>query len=85
NNGPKVDPFAPPPATKDEVATQQQQSKALGLNGDTSKNKKKNPSKEGPKRRMSDEKKPAAQPSSGSPETPATAPATPPATGSGLQ
>ena len=48
------------PATKDELATQQQQSKALGLNGDTSKNKKKNPSKEGPKRRMSDEKKPAA-------------------------
>ena len=85
NNGSKVDPFAPPPATKDELATQQQQSKALGLNGDTSKNKKKNPSKEGPKRRMSDEKKPAAQPSSGSTETPATAPATPPATGSGQQ
>ena len=65
--GPKVDPFAPPPATKDELATQQQQSKALGLNGDTSKLKKKNPQKEGPKRRMSDEKKENAQPSSASP------------------
>jgi peptidyl-prolyl cis-trans isomerase SurA len=65
--GPKVDPFAPPPATKDELATQQQQAKPLGLNGDTSKNKKKNPQKEGPKRRMSDEKKDNAQPSSASP------------------
>lgn len=65
--GPKVDPFAPPPATKDELATQQQQAKPLGLNGDTSKNKKKSPQKEGPKRRMSDEKKENAQPSSAPP------------------
>ena len=60
--GPKVDPFAPPPPTKDEIATQQQQAKALGLNGDTSKNKKPNPAKTGPKRRMTDEKKDNGQP-----------------------
>ncbi len=60
--GPKVDPFAPPPVTQDEVAAQQQQSKALGLNGDTSKNKKPNPAKTGPKRRMTDEKKNGEQP-----------------------
>jgi peptidyl-prolyl cis-trans isomerase SurA len=71
--GPKVDPFAPPPATKEELATQQQQAQPLGLNGDTSK-KKKSPRKEGPKRRMSDEKK-DAQPATSSPTTPATAPA----------
>jgi peptidyl-prolyl cis-trans isomerase SurA len=75
NKGPKVDPFAPPPATKEELATQQQQAKPLGLNGDTSKKKKK-PQQEGPKRRMSDEKKDNAQPPSASP---APAPATPPA------
>jgi peptidyl-prolyl cis-trans isomerase SurA len=75
--GPKVDPFAPPPPTKEELATQEQQDKALGLNGDTSKKKKKNPRKEGPKRRMSDEKKDNTQPSSASPTTP---PPAPPAT-----
>jgi len=53
----KVDPFAPPPVTTDELATQQQQAKPLGLNGDTSKQKKPNPAKTGPKRRMTDEKK----------------------------
>ncbi|MGC2160658.1 MAG: peptidyl-prolyl cis-trans isomerase, partial [Silvibacterium sp.] len=75
--GPKVDPFAPPPETKEELATQQQQGKALGLNGDTSKKKKKNLRKEGPKRRMSDEKKESgAQPSSTQPATPTPAPAT---------
>jgi peptidyl-prolyl cis-trans isomerase SurA len=77
NKGPKVDPFAPPPETKDELATQHQQSQALGLNGDTSK-KKKNPHKEGPKRRMSNEKKTDTQPSSASPSTQATAPAATP-------
>ena len=68
--GPKVDPFAPAPATKEEQATQQQQDKALGLNGDTSKKKPKNSRKEGPKRRMSNEKKDNTQPSSASPATP---------------
>jgi peptidyl-prolyl cis-trans isomerase SurA len=78
--GPKVDPFAPAPADKDELATQKQQAKPLGLNGDTSK-KKKPASKEGPKRRMSDEKKPeTTQPSSTAPAgTPAATPSTPPA------
>ena len=74
----KVDPFAPQAATTDEVATQQQQEKPLGLNGDTSKQKKPNPAKTGPKRRMTDEKKDngQAQPTDGSSgSTPATSPA----------
>lgn len=76
NKGPKVDPFAPPPATSDELATQKQQAKPLGLNGDTSKAKKPNPSKEGPKRRMSDENK-QTQPATTQPAAPGTpAPAT---------
>jgi peptidyl-prolyl cis-trans isomerase SurA len=78
--GPKVDPFAPPPVTTQELATQKQQDTALGLNGDTSKKKKKNPRKEGPKRRFSNEKKQEQQPAS----TPATQPAAAPAT-SGAQ
>jgi peptidyl-prolyl cis-trans isomerase SurA len=65
--GPKVDPFAPAPVTKDEVADQQQQGKALGLNGDTSKIKKPNPAKTGPKRRMTDEKKNGEQPATPNP------------------
>jgi peptidyl-prolyl cis-trans isomerase SurA len=83
--GPKVDPFAPPPPTSDEVATQKQQAKPLGLSGDTSKAKKKNPSKEGPKRRMSDQNK-QTQPATTQPATPATsAPATPPPSGNSGQ
>lgn len=85
HKGPKVDPFAPPPPTTQEVATQQQQDKALGLNGDTSKRKKKNIRKEGPKRRMSQEKayeeqqEKQNQPAVPAPATPAapTAPVTP--------
>jgi len=73
--GPKVDPFAPPPATKDEVATQQQQAKPLGLNGDTSKVKKPNPAKTGPKRRLSDEKKNGEQPETTTPPAAEPAPA----------
>ena len=73
--GPKVDPFAPPPVTQDELADQKQQSKALGLNGDTSKNKQPNPAKAGPKRRMSDEKKNGQQPSSATPPPADQAPA----------
>jgi hypothetical protein len=78
---PKVDPFAPAPVTKEEVADQQQQGKALGLNGDTSKVKKANPAKTGPKRRMSDEKKNGEKPATTTPpaeQTPA-----PPATNTG--
>jgi peptidyl-prolyl cis-trans isomerase SurA len=80
SKGPKVDPFAPPPVTKEELATQQQQAQPLGLNGDTSK-KKKSPRKEGPKRRMSEEKKKEAQPAPTSPSAPT--PAAAPAPGSG--
>jgi peptidyl-prolyl cis-trans isomerase SurA len=65
---PKIDPFAPPPATTLEQATRAQQDKPLGLNGDNSKPKKRNPSKEGPKRRFGDEgKKESQQPPSASP------------------
>jgi peptidyl-prolyl cis-trans isomerase SurA len=77
NKGPKVDPFAPPPPTTEELATQKQQDQALGLNGDTSKVKKKNPNKEGPKRRMSDEKKDETQPAAAGTPAPATSGATP--------
>ncbi len=76
SKGPKVDPFAPPPPTTDEVATQQQQDQPLGLNGDTAKKKKKNPRKEGPKRRWTkDEKQTGTQPSSTTPSTTSTTPA----------
>ncbi|HEX5235319.1 MAG TPA: peptidyl-prolyl cis-trans isomerase [Silvibacterium sp.] len=75
--GPKVDPFAPSPETKEEIATRKQQAQPLGLNGDNSK-KKKSPRKEGPKRRMSDEKKNEAQPAApNSDSTGAPAPAAP--------
>lgn len=60
--GPKIDPFAPPPPTAQETATRELQDQPLGLNGDTSKKKKKNPRKEGPKRRFSNEKKNEARP-----------------------
>ncbi len=69
DNSNKIDPFAPAPVTTDEVATQQQQAKPLGLNGDTSKTKKPNPNKTGPKRRMTDEKKDSQQPASTVPST----------------
>ncbi|MFZ0661999.1 MAG: peptidyl-prolyl cis-trans isomerase [Acidobacteriaceae bacterium] len=72
HTGPKIDPFAPPPETTEELATQKQQDQPLGLNGDTSKKKKVKPSKEGPKRRFSDQKKQEAQPAS--PTTSAAAP-----------
>jgi peptidyl-prolyl cis-trans isomerase SurA len=75
-SGPKIDPFAPPPPTKDELATQQQQAQPLGLNGDTSK-KKANPRKEGPKRRLSNENKNQAQPASTAPAASPAAPSAP--------
>ena len=80
NKGPKIDPFAPPPPTKEELATQQQQDQALGLNGDTSKVKKENSRKEGPKRRMSDEKKqtPSSTPPADNTASPAPSPAATP-------
>ena len=55
--GSQYDPFAPPPETTHELATQKQQDLPLGLNGDTLKLKKKNPRKEGPKRRWTSPKK----------------------------
>ncbi|HUY82718.1 MAG TPA: peptidylprolyl isomerase [Acidobacteriaceae bacterium] len=55
--GPKFNPFAPLPETKQELATQKQQDQPLGLNGDTAKIKKKNPREEGPKRRWTDDLK----------------------------
>jgi peptidyl-prolyl cis-trans isomerase SurA len=78
----KTDPFAPPPITDDEVATQKQQAKPLGLNGDTSKQKTPNAAKTGPKRRMTDEKKDKdqTQPANGDSTTPAAAPAQPSST-----
>jgi peptidyl-prolyl cis-trans isomerase SurA len=67
HKGPKIDPFAPPPPNKEETATRQQQDKPLGLNGDTSKAKKK-PREEGPKRRFGDEtKQKESQPAPASP------------------
>ncbi|MGH9587849.1 MAG: peptidyl-prolyl cis-trans isomerase [Acidobacteriaceae bacterium] len=71
--GPKIDPFAPPPPTTQETATREMQDQPLGLNGDTSKLKKKSPRKEGPKRRFSNEKKHEAQPASNSGTAPGTA------------
>jgi peptidyl-prolyl cis-trans isomerase SurA len=78
NKKDKTDPFAPPPITSDELATQQQQAKPLGLAGDTSKQKKTNAAKTGPKRRITDEKKEKdnTQPADGSaPPSTTTAPA----------
>ncbi|MGB7188643.1 MAG: peptidyl-prolyl cis-trans isomerase [Acidobacteriaceae bacterium] len=69
HNGPKIDPFAPPPETKLETADRAQQDKALGLNGDTSKKKKANPRKEGPKRRFGDEKTDEAPATQATPST----------------
>jgi peptidyl-prolyl cis-trans isomerase SurA len=81
NKKDKNDPFAPPPITPDEVATQKQQAKPLGLNGDTSKQKKANAAKTGPKRRLTDEKKDKdkdqGQPAPGDNGTPASPSATP--------
>jgi peptidyl-prolyl cis-trans isomerase SurA len=53
----KVDPFAPPPVSDEEIATQKTQSTPLGLAGDTTKKPKKpKPTK---KTRLQDESKPA--------------------------
>jgi len=73
----KTDPFAPAPENQDELATRQEQSTPLGLNGDTSKPKK--APKPTEKTRLSDEpkKKPEGdqQPNpSGTPASPQTSP-----------
>ncbi len=49
--------FAPPTFTPEQLAEQKQQQSALGLNGDTTKQKKPNPAKAGPKRRMTNQDK----------------------------
>lgn len=73
--------FVPPTETADQQAADKQQQAAMGLNGDTTKQKKPNPAKSGPKRRMGDEDKSGEQgsgTSSGAPPATGTAPATPP-------
>lgn len=76
----KTDPFAPAPESQDELATRQEQSTALGLNGDTSKPKKEKPTE---KTRLSDKAKEKQEPKPEpvpNPEGPRTLPAsTPPA------
>ncbi len=49
--------FVAPTFTPEETAEQKQQQSAVGLNGDTTKQKKPNPAKTGSKRRMSDQDK----------------------------
>jgi peptidyl-prolyl cis-trans isomerase SurA len=82
--------FVPPTETPEQLAQDQRDQAALGLNGDTTKAKKKpSPAKGGPKRRLSDEDKTGdknAQPvqngqsgADGSSGTPATQATTPPA------
>jgi peptidyl-prolyl cis-trans isomerase SurA len=53
--------FVAPTFTAEQLAEQKQQQSALGLNGDTTKQKKPNPAKTGPKRRMGDEDKSGEQ------------------------
>jgi len=82
SKGPKVDPFAPPPPSADETATQQTQAAPLGLAGDTSKKPKKPKPTE--KTRYSETAKPKPDetpaPTTAAPEQTPAAPATPPAT-----
>jgi peptidyl-prolyl cis-trans isomerase SurA len=63
---PKVDPFAPPPVSAQEVADRQTQSAPLGLAGDTSKTAKPKPTE---KTRLQDQlkNKPAADANAGTP------------------
>ena len=75
--GPQVDPFAPPPITSEEVATQKTQSAPLGLAGDTSKTAKPKPTE---KTRMQDQLKQKNGTAPSSPSADQNAPAqTPPA------
>jgi peptidyl-prolyl cis-trans isomerase SurA len=80
--------FVPPTQTPEEQAQEQRQNAALGLRGDTAKEKKANPAKTGPKRRISDRSKHQEQQQNGQqnpapagttePAAPAPAPATQP-------
>ncbi|HLJ76423.1 MAG TPA: hypothetical protein VKT75_03375, partial [Acidobacteriaceae bacterium] len=71
--------FVPPKQTPEEQAETQRKDAALGLRGDTTKVKKANPAKSGPKRRINDrDKKQGDQPQQSSP-TPAPAPSGAPA------
>ncbi len=72
----KSDPFAPSPETPDELATRQEQSTPLGLNGDTSKPKK--APKPTEKTRLSDKAK--EKPESDQQQSPNAAPAGQPTT-----
>jgi peptidyl-prolyl cis-trans isomerase SurA len=84
--------FVPPSETTDQQAQDKQDQAAVGLNGDTTKLKKPNTAKSGPKRRLSDQDKngqqgagstPAATPPPSNPPAQSTPPAstTPPAQG----
>jgi peptidyl-prolyl cis-trans isomerase SurA len=80
----KTDPFAPAPESQDELATRQEQSTPLGLNGDTSKPKKapkpteKTRLSDKPKERPeSDQQNPAAAPADQTPATQQTTPSAP--------
>lgn len=75
----KTDPFAPTPETSDDLATRQEQSTPLGLNGDTSKPKKEKPTE---KTRLADKAKEKEEPKPEpvpNPEGPRTPPAAAPA------
>ncbi len=81
--------FVAPTFTPEQLAEQKEQQSAVGLNGDTTKQKKPNPAKNGPKRRIGDQDKggqssenSGPQPASGTGTAPQSTPppATPPAT-----
>ncbi len=76
----KTDPFAPPPAAPDEVATQATQDRPLGLAGDTSKKPPKVKAT-GPKVRYADV--PHEKPAAGAAGEPASTPDTTPSAASG--
>lgn len=67
--------FIPPKETSEEKSQDQRQNAALGLKGDTTKVKKVNPAKSGPKRRLSDKKKNEDQQQQSNPQNAAPAPA----------
>jgi len=74
--------FVAPTLTPEQLTEQKQQQSALGLNGDTTKQKKPNPAKNGPKRRMGDKGGDQETDTGTAPATPppqAPPPATPPA------
>ena len=75
----KTDPFAPPPETKEELATRQEQSAPLGLNGDTATKKKVKKKSTGEKTRFSDDSKKKKEEQSTQPAASATDQNQPPA------